>query len=303
MKNIFNIIFLSLLGLNVSAQIRANLILNNRPPSYLSDWGDARAGQLVINYTSPAATQVLEIVISTKILNEVGEVVAKTNPNLSKSILINTATQIIRLDRVLQLENMTFSPALEKGIDPLRYFSRSGKLPPGVYTLVIELFQAKSGKLLEREIQRRFTQSNYILPFLLSPQNEAWLDANTAQTAIIFRWSSLIPISQEIVKYRLNVFEILPDQSPMQALRSNMPILDTEIIRQTQYIWRPQLDFKTQELKTYIWTVQSLDGKGEIISTIDQNTQGRSEPRVFGICNSKETNKILCGSYYKWNPN
>lgn len=136
---------------------------------------------------------------------------------------------------------------------------------------------------------------------MLYPNDKSWLDANTAQTAIIFRWSSIIPQTQETINYRLQVYEILPAQTPLQALRSNQPILIQDMQRQTQYIWRPQLSFKDSSIHTFIWTVQTLDSEGIGISTNDENNQGRSDPRVFGICNAKGSgNAALCGEEYNW---
>jgi hypothetical protein len=71
----------------------------------------------------------------------------------------------------------------------------------------------------------------------------------------------------------------------MQALRSNQPILDAEVRNTTQYFWQPQLSFKDTNGHVFIWTVQTLDAKGIPVSTVDETIQGRSEPRVFGVCN------------------
>jgi len=81
------------------------------------------------------------------------------------------------------------------------------------------------------------------LPVLMKPYNEEILDGNIAQTAITFRWTPLTPRTPNPVTYRLQVFEILEYQTPMQALRANQPLLDQEVIGTTQYIWRPQLPF------------------------------------------------------------
>ena len=299
MKKIkFSILIVLLTFLKLQAQITANLVLNPRPPSYLSQW-DARAGQLVITVAG-AAQSTLEVVLETKIINEAGQIIAVSNLNMAKPILINARSQIIRMDQVLQLENLKFSSSADRNQDPSASLARSGKLPPGVYTLSLRIFQAKTGRLLVEKLERRFNQVNYILPFLLFPQNQTWVDANSAQSVILFRWSGLVPVAQERVTYRLSVFEIQDQQTPMQALRSNMPILNTDINNITQYIWRPQLDMKVDSAKTFIWTIQSLDFNGQIISTIDITTQGRSEPRVFGICSSKNLNKGKCGEGYDW---
>jgi hypothetical protein len=283
--------------INSYAQISANLVLNSRPPSYLSDWNNGRAGQLILTFT---ATNIIpiEIKLVTKIQNESGEVIAKSNTNMAKTILINAKQQIISMDRVLQLENLQFLIA-KPNEDPSLYVGRSGKLSPGQYTLIVEIINAKTGQIIVEQMQRRFIQVNYVLPYLLSPANEALLDANIAQSTIVFRWSNLVPLAQEAMTFRLTVFEIQSQQTPLQALRSNQPILDINVNRTTQYIWRPQMDLKNSPVKKYIWTVQSIDGKGQPISTMDDTMQGRSEPSVFGICNDKGK----CSEEISWTSN
>ena len=279
------------------AQISANLVVNTRPPSYLSDWNNGRAGQLIITNTTSDVTPI-EIKLVTQIKDAAGEVIAKSNTNMAKTILINTKQQIISMDRVLQLENLQFLTT-KANKDNSLYLGQSGKLEPGQYSLTLEIINAKTGRIIVEQIQRTFLQVNYILPFLLSPSNESLLDANIAQSTIVFRWSNLVPLAQEAMTFRLTVFEIQSQQTPLQALRSNQPILDINVNRTTQYIWRPQMDLKNSPIKKYIWTVQSIDGKGQPISTMDDTMQGRSEPSVFGICNDKGK----CNEEITWTSN
>jgi len=288
---LFTILIIS--HLKVLGQIQANLILNSNPPSYLSDWGNGRAGQLLITAGGAAQARVVAIKIRTSIYDSNKDLVCKSNLNSAQTITLNQGQNTVRMDRVLQLENQQFT-ALANNL------ARSGKLSPGIYTLSVEIFDANTGRQIANTIERVFNQINYVLPFLLSPVDKSWLDANTAQTAITFRWSSLVPLSQEKTTYHLQVFEILDNQTPMQALRSNQPLLDIYVDRTTQYIWRPNMNIKNAMYNTYIWTVQTLDFKGEPVSIRDQNSQGRSEPRVFGICQDQGADKTKCGEGYNW---
>ncbi len=299
-KMIKYLLLLMICGFNAIqsyAQISANLALNPRPPSYLSDWNNGRAGQLIIINTTSDITPI-EIKLVTQLKDAAGEVIARSNTNMAKTILINTKQQIISMDRVLQLENLQFLTT-KANKDNSLYLGQSGKLTPGQYSLTLEIINAKTGKIIVEQIQRAFSQVNYVLPFLLSPANEALLDANIAQSTIVFRWSNLVPMAQESMSFKLTVFEIQNDQTPMQALRSNQPILNININRATQYIWRPQMDVKNSPIKKYIWTVQSIDGRGQPISTMDDTMQGRSEPSVFGICHDKGK----CSEEITWTSN
>ena len=122
----------------------------------------------------------------------------------------------------------------------------------------------------------------------MKPYNEEVIDAKKAQTAIIFRWSPVVPTQPSPVTYRIQVFEVLPIQSPVQALRSNQPLLDKEILAATQFIWQPQLSFlpydeETKKLPTFIWTIQSLDANHNPVTQTDGNGEGRSEPLIFFV--------------------
>jgi hypothetical protein len=131
----------------------------------------------------------------------------------------------------------------------------------------------------------------------MKPYNEEVLDAKKAQTAIIFRWTPVVPRQTSPVTYRIQVFEVLPTQSPVQALRSNQPVLDKEILAATQFIWQPQLSFlpydgETKKLPTFIWTIQSLDKDRNPVTRTDGNGEGRSEPILFYIKDNPQENKM-----------
>ena len=144
------------------------------------------------------------------------------------------------------------------------------------------------------EVQcKNFYLASTQLPILMRPYNEEILDAKKAQTAITFRWTPVIPKATTPVTYRIQVFEVLPTQSPVQALRSNQPLLDKEVVAATQYIWQPQLTFmpydgETKKLPTFIWTIQSLDANHNPVTQTDGSGEGRSEPMIFFVNPDKD---------------
>ena len=293
----YYIVALLIIGMycqSVVAQYNINLLLG-KAPQYLSDWGKPTSGQLIINYTGVAGNP-QPVKIFTQLQDGSGSIIASSN--IANAQLINTirGAVFVTMDRVLQLENMQFSGSRNA-------LATSGKLPPGSYQICVQLMDANGVELTNTQC-RSFLQIQYQLPFLLTPNDKQWLDANTAQTAITFRWSNVTPASQELFTYRLQVYEVLTAQTPMQALRSNQPILLIEQQRSTQYIWRPYLFFKDSVAHVFIWTVQTLDREGLPVGNADANTQGNSEPRVFGICNKKPgSNTAVCGDGYNWNFN
>lgn len=277
-KPVFIFLSASLLFVGKSqAQVTANLILNSRPPSYLSDWNNGTVGQLIV--TNNGAALGLRIKIATQLQDANGNPFAISNNASAQTQTLNPGPNIIPINRVLQLENLRFTGNLNS-------LANSGKLPAGQYFISVRILNAiNDSNLLQQPIARPFTQVNYQLPYLLSPNDNDSLDANTAQTAITFRWSNLIPFTQDLGTYRLQVFEILEDQKPLQAMLSNQPILVTDLRRVTQYIWRPQIGFKDGREHKFIWTIQTIDSKGAPYRTQDANTLGRSEPRTFSVGN------------------
>ena len=138
-----------------------------------------------------------------------------------------------------------------------------------------------TGNPLTQLVTREFTLTGIQLPILFAPYDKQQLPAVLAQTAITFRWTNIIKSTPDIPSYNLQVFEVLPRQKDVQALRANQPILNVIVKGNTQYIWRPQLLFNDSLQHKFIWTIRTTDGQGNLYSTTDNNPEGRSEPRVF----------------------
>ena len=284
MNNIrkYTLLIFTLISVYAGAQLNLNINITYPAPGYLSDWVYGKSGMatLVLNQEN----QLLKIKFQTQLQTLDGSIIASSNNAAAATYSIRTGANVFTLDKLLQLENLQFTDA---GI--IRSIQTSGKLPPGNYQLCIQVLGSIPGttreiEMLKVPVCRPFTQASYQLPNLLTPVDKTWLDAATAKSVITFRWSSLVPRMQDHVTYRLQVYEVKDNQLPMQALRSNMPLLSVDVVN-TQYIWRPQLDFSRLEGYVFIWTIQTLDGKGNPVSTSDALNLGWSEPQVFGVCN------------------
>lgn len=286
-KILFYILLINcLINQTVSAQITLNLNIGYPAPTYLSDWNNSRAGLMtVIVNTTDQTTRLVKF--RTELQNSNGGIIAMSNNATAGIYSIRAGANTFTLDKVLQLENLQFTDgAIANRV------RTSGKLPADNYQLCVRLLTSIDNvDLAKVPACRPFVQASYQLPYLLAPYDKTWLDANIAQSVITFRWSSLVPRNMDLVIYRLQVFEVMDGQQAMQALRSNQPILNIELRNITQYFWRPQLSLKDSTGHVFIWTVQTLDSKGEPISSIDENNQGRSEPRVFGVCNKIKHDK------------
>jgi len=262
------------------AQITLNLALNNRPQPWLSDWVNPVNGQMIITYMLGPALNDPSVKLKTTLLDERGIIVGISNINSARIYTLRAGVNQFSIADALQLQNLMLQGNLQD------LLQRTGRLTSGQYQLTVEVMNSK-GDVVRARQNRTFFITSYQLPILMQPASGSNLDAHLAQNIIIFRWTNLIPSPQELPQYRVQVFEILPGQTPMQAFRGNRPLLDEPAIKgTTQYIWRPNLPMLDSTAnKQFIWTVQTLDAKEFPIPGMDMNTQGRSEPAIFSIVN------------------
>ncbi len=271
-----------LTGRIVSAQYTLNLNIAYPAPTYLSNWNSNRAGIVNVLLTSDRPpTNLVKFKIQIQSAN--GTLIAENNLATAPVFTLRFGTNPLTFDKVFQPENLRFTDGAV-----IRSIQKSGRLPAGSYQLCVQLLNGTNNvELLKAPVCRTFIQASYQLPYLLSPADKSWLDASIAQSVITFRWSSIVPQPTEPVIYRIQVFEVKENQLPMQAMRANQPILETEVRNTTQYLWRPQLSLKDTKGHVFIWTIQTLDSKGYPVPTTDENIQGRSEPMIFGVCNNQ----------------
>lgn len=262
---------------SATAQITVNFALSSRPQPWLSDWSNPINGQLIISYI-PTVFADPFAKLRTTLLNESGEIIGISNASSARVYLLKDGVNLFSAADALQLENLKLMGKAQT------ILQHTGRLSAGLYQITIEVLN-RAGDVVRAKQTRSFFIAAYQLPLLTSPANETELDAHLAQNTIIFRWTSLIPGTPELPIYRVQVFEILPHQTPMQAFRGNRPLLDEQVGRgTTQYIWRPQLAMLDSTAnKKFIWTVQTLDRTGKPIPSLDVTNQGRSMPAVFTI--------------------
>lgn len=286
MKKYYLVIIIMLcLGRVSCAQISLNLALNSRPQPWLADWASPVNGVMVITLIQSAIQVDPAIKIRTTLLDQNGATVGISNINAARVYLLKPGVNQFTIADALQLQNLNLNGSVRI------LLQRTGRLAAGQYQLMVEITNTAGDVVRTKQIKPFFVAS-YQLPILMQPTNGSELDAHIAQSVITFRWTALIP-SNELPTYRVQVFEILSGQTPMQAFRGNHPLLDEQAIKgTTQYIWHPNLPMLDSTAnKRFIWTVQTLDIKGAPIPTADMNIQGRSEPAIFGIINQTGLNK------------
>ena len=269
------------------AQIKINLIVAAQPPAQLSEWSNRRE-VLVAIVTAQGVPGGFQYKIKTEIKLLDGTVIGFAD--LARTPIFtpsSTGTDVLVANDVMPLEFMVFTGKYKTSLE------RTGKLPADNYTICVQPVRPVDFGPAGEVQCKNFYLASTQLPILMKPYNEEVLDAKKAQTAIIFRWTPVVPKSTTPVTYRIQVFEVLPTQSPVQALRSNQPLLDKEVVAATQYIWQPQLTFmpydnETKKLPTFIWTIQSLDANRNPVTQTDGSGEGRSEPILFFINPDKD---------------
>ena len=294
MKNKILIAVFLLFNTVANAQLTTNLVLNARPPATLTEWPLTRGTITYIISNIQSGPRKAKIKVTIKATD--GTEVSTTDLNRARTIIIPDGNTILNAATVFPLEIQKFAGKYQNSLN------RTGKLPAESYQFCVELVEEATFAPLTPAQCRSFFVAGLQLPILMMPANEQELDIKKAQTAIMFRWTPLVPKPAAAINYRLQVFEILSNQQPVQALRSNQPILDKIIIGQTQFIWQPQgiLGFENEEKqdtslqkkgwdgvikgvgKRFIWNIQTLDALQNPIG-VDANYEGRSEPVWFKI--------------------
>lgn len=262
-----------------TAQITVNLALNARPQPFLANWGNAINGVMIINYMAGPIADNPAVKIKTTLLAEAGGIIAVSNISAARVYTLRPGVNQFSMADALQLQNLTFNGSAGA------LLRSTGRIAPGQYQLMVEVTNT-AGDVVRARQTRPFFIVSYQMPLLMSPANGAALDARVAQSVIIFRWTPVAPaLQQGLPAYIIQVFEVLPGQTPMQAFRGNRPILNEQAIKgSTQHIWRPNLAMLDSTAnRRFIWTVQTLDADGAPIPTADMNIQGRSEPATFSI--------------------
>lgn len=305
MKKIILIAAICFTGHICTAQFNTILVVSPNPPGSLLDWS-VKDLTYIISGSAGGAGQV---VIKSTLKTTDGTVAATTNLAKARVITINPATGnvILYAADVIPLETMVFNGKFKVSMD------KTGKLPAGSYELCVQLVRPVDFFPASQEQCRIFTIAAFQLPIPVMPANEMVLDIEKAKNIITFRWTPVAPRPPTPVVYRVTVFEILQNQTPMQALRSNQPLLARDIVGTTQFIWQPQLaltlccqngdpDFDLMKKDTsrrkgigpdmepdmmdayaFIWTLQTLDQQHRPFGDGNINGDGISEPNFFFI--------------------
>ncbi len=299
MKKIFYILSILFFVQNSIAQVNTNLVLSPTPPSSLLQWSVNRETLTFIVFPAAQGTQG-QYKIKTEIKLSDGTVVGKTDLNKSKTYTLSSATTIYNATDVVPLESMVFNGKYKSNLE------KTGKLPADNYEICVQLVRPPDFVPFSEIKCKSFYLAATQLPILMKPYNEDVLDYDIAKTTIIFRWTPVVPKPKALVTYKILVFEVFENQNPVQAMRSNFPVLSQEVKGVTQYIWQPRgilgeaaylnkedtLQITNNKLSDqdynikrgkYVWAIQTFDNLGQPLGDGNVNADGVSEPTLFFV--------------------
>ena len=294
MKKVFIISAFIICGISSVAQINASLFVNPTPPSSLYEWGNRKD---VLTYIAVLqGSAFLQVKIKTEIKLADGTIAGTTNLAVAKAYALRDGNNIFNAVDVLPLDAMLFNGRFKKT------YETTGKLPADNYQLCVTLVRPADYTPIGETRCRSFNLASLQLPIPVMPLQDAVLSNEKARTAIIFRWTPVVPKPSTPVQYRVQVFQVLEHQTPMQAFRSNPPLVDKAVTGTTQFIWQPQIsmleygaeaDSSVQKNLTFIWTIQATDASGTPLGDGAINADGRAEPMVFYIAPPVNRSKKL----------
>ncbi len=306
MKKIFYILSILFFAQHSIAQVNTNLVLSPNPPASLIQWSVSRETLTFIVFPSAQGIRG-EYKIKTEIKLSDGTVIGKTDLNKSKTYTLSSATTIFNAADVVPLESMIFTGKYKNSLE------KTGKLPADNYEICVQLVRPPDFAPFSEIKCKSFYLAATQLPILMKPYNEEVLDYDIAKTTIIFRWTPVVPTPKALVTYKILVFEVLENQNPVQAVRSNFPILTEEVRGVTQYIWQPRgiVDLSDNNAndsamqqrkgwdgtikggsKKYVWIIQSFDYLGQPLGDGNINADGVSEPVAFFVRQKVKAIKI-----------
>jgi len=235
------------------------------PSPYFSDWQrNPDIGTLTVIYTGQTPVKFyFEVLIE---IDGYGEAIkAKT---ATKEYFGSTTETISFSD--LSFENTEISDELKKLI------LQSGILPESEYNVCVKTVSLNGDLLTEACTNFEIAFPNP--PQLLSPDNEDRVEI--AQPT--FMWNPISVPADVLVHYKLKIVEVLENQTPYRAIKSNVPVLEKEIILENIYTYQLD-DFHLEENHTYAWQVQATNDEEAPLSTND----GFSEIWTFTYGNPK----------------
>lgn len=266
MKSLSRLILVILLSSYLYPQNwNAILTLNPFPSPYISDWetNPAAIGSMtVFNNTGESEN----VQIRTSVIHQTHGLVfiSLTNP-----IVISEApVTVLDNTTLFSLDDAEFPNTTLKN-----QVRRTGRLPEGKYTACMTL-EDMNGLVLAGNICADFTIIYPEPPHLIFPANQDSVAGEINYPT--FQWTPVIVPPAYILNYTLKIVELLPGQTPAQALSANYPHYLNDQLNITNFTY-PIEALSFEAGKNYVWQIQALDQFG----FPPAQNEGRSEIFTF----------------------
>ncbi len=157
-------------------------------------------------------------------------------------------------------------------------------LQSGQYSLCIQVFNTDNRSIAEQcrefTVPNVFDENSFRPPVLVAPANNTVFTLADMKKPITFRWTPVVPPPPNSdVVYHVFIYEVQEGQQPMQALKSNTPIVAKDVTT-TQMIWQPPREYSAaQKNLSFIWVVQATNKSGKGYGS----NNGTSEPFTFSV--------------------
>jgi hypothetical protein len=262
--SIMSLVLLGIGSMQLSAQLKVNLNLTQRPDPYLTNWSKRPdiAVVTVVNSTSNVIEAKFKCVV-----NKDGKFLAETkNESMVVLSIPPGASQYFGADLVPMA-----AMRVAEGADVTA--ARTGMLPAGSYQFCVSLIDPVTSAVITQPVCKGFSVTSFQAPILLLPLDKSGV---AQATRPMFRWTGISPRPSFPVTYRLQVFEVLPEQTAINAFRANRPIMDIGGIGTTQLLWPPDVELPRPDM-TYVWSVRALNEDGQPVGDPD----GYATPFMF----------------------
>ncbi|MFM8771189.1 MAG: hypothetical protein ACKOE4_04105, partial [Candidatus Kapaibacterium sp.] len=252
------------------SQLRVSVNVSSRPDPYLSNWAQ-RKDIVIVTVINPTASEI-QAKFNCQI-NKDGTYLAKTKPELMPVLTIPVGTTQYFAEDIIPLDAATASDGLVQNT------LRTGMLPGGFYEFCVSMIEPTTFVIISQPVCRNFSIRTYQAPILLTPVDKTDV---TFGSRPMLRWTPVSPRPDFVVNYRVQVFEVMRGQTPINALRVNRPILDVPNVTTTQLLWPPDFELPRSG-QQYIWTVRATDDRGAAMGEPD----GYATPFTFNVLQTR----------------
>ncbi|SMO36403.1 hypothetical protein SAMN06265379_101279 [Saccharicrinis carchari] len=254
MKVLQTLLFITMASMfgMANAQVQITLNVDANPNPKISEWMDRSELAILTVTNGEQKLEGLEYKIKVKIFAD-NNLVAETNTNKVSPRELSIGSDIFMAEEVVPFDAVSMYGNTSTTV------TKTGMLPAGVYSFCVSLVDMNN-KIIStpEEVCRPMIITAYQMPELIFPQNNAELNSALLQ-GTQFVWTPLTPNppADMGVKYIVAISEVLPHQTPSQALLVNHPLVEEEVTGMTRMTWPVDIDLPDDSTK-YVWSVKAL---------------------------------------------